>query len=62
MPRPTDLLPDKLIQRLFLDHVFTLQCLLGQSSREMVQHYARLAQIDIEQAHRRASPADNWRL
>jgi len=28
----------------------------------MVQHYARIAEVDIEQAHKRASPADNWRL
>jgi hypothetical protein len=28
----------------------------------MVQHYARIAQLDVVQAHRKASPADNWRL
>mgnify|MGYP003349128621 CR=1 FL=1 len=24
--------------------------------------YALIAEVDIEQAHRKASPADNWRL
>ena len=42
--------------------VFTLQALLGHGSLDMVQHYARIAEVDIEQAHKRASPADNWRL
>ena len=42
--------------------LFTLKALLGHSSLDMVQHYARIAQVDIEAAHRRASPADNWHL
>ena len=42
--------------------IFTLQELLGHSSLDMVKKYIRLAQLDLEQAHRRASPVDNWRL
>jgi integrase/recombinase XerD len=42
--------------------VFTVQALLGHTALEMVQHCARLAQIEVEKAHRRASPADNWRF
>jgi integrase/recombinase XerD len=36
--------------------------LLGHSSLDMVKRYARVAEIDAERVHRKASPADNWRL
>jgi len=42
--------------------IFTLKSLLGHGSLDMVAHYARIAEVDVEQAHRKASPADNWRL
>ena len=42
--------------------VFTLQRLLGHADLAMVLAYSRIAEVDIEQAHRRASPADAWRL
>jgi site-specific recombinase XerD len=41
---------------------YTLQAMLGHSSLDMVRTYLKLAQIDIDTVHRRASPVDNWRL
>ncbi len=42
--------------------IFALQHLLGHSSLEMVKKYLRLAEVDLERVHRKASPADNWNL
>jgi len=42
--------------------IYTLQEILGHSTFEMVRHYLALAQIDIESAHQRASPVENWQL
>jgi integrase/recombinase XerD len=42
--------------------IFSLQRLLGHSDLTMVRHYLMLADSDAEDAHRKASPADNWKL
>ncbi len=41
---------------------FSLQRLLGHSSLEMTRHYCQLADVDVKEAHRRASPVDNLEL
>ena len=41
---------------------YTLQALPGHPSLDTVKIYLRIAKIDIDFAHRRASPVDNWRL
>lgn len=43
-------------------NIFELQHILGHEDLSMVKNYVKLAQLDIENAARRASPADNWRL
>jgi len=42
--------------------IYTLQRLLGLSSWKMVRRYLDIAQSDCENAHRRASPVENWKL
>lgn len=41
---------------------FTLQEILGHTTMEMVKKYLALAQVDLDAAHKRASPVENWRL
>lgn len=43
-------------------NAYTLQAMLGHSTLEMVKHYLKLAQIDVDAAHKRASPVEGWRL
>lgn len=41
---------------------YTLQEILGHSTMEMVRKYLYIAEVDVENAHRKASPIDNMRL
>jgi len=43
-------------------NAYALQSILGHTTMEMVRRYLAIAQADIEQAHRQASPVANWRL
>lgn len=42
--------------------IYSLQRMMGHSTLTMVQRYLALAQSDVTQAHRRASPVANWHL
>lgn len=41
---------------------WSLQMILGHSTMEMVKTYLALAQADLDQSHKLASPVDHWRL
>jgi integrase/recombinase XerD len=43
-------------------NLLELQAMLGHATLDTVRIYARLAQVDLQEAQKRASPADNWRL
>jgi integrase/recombinase XerD len=43
-------------------NIFTLQRNLGHTSLDMCRKYLAIAQCDVKEGHRRASPVDNWRL
>ncbi len=40
--------------------IYSLQAMLGHASLEMVREYLAIMQADVENAHRKASPIDNW--
>lgn len=42
--------------------IYSLQAMLGHSDLDTAKHYLRLAQVDLDQAHRKASPVTNWDL
>ncbi|NMC84280.1 MAG: tyrosine-type recombinase/integrase [Anaerolineaceae bacterium] len=43
-------------------NIYALQAILGHETLEMCLRYLKIAQVDLDDAHRRASPVDNWQL
>ncbi|RME90304.1 MAG: hypothetical protein D6770_02760 [Anaerolineae bacterium] len=43
-------------------NIYTLQKILGHTSLDMVKRYLKIAQIDIDRDHDKASPVANWKL
>ena len=43
-------------------NAFALMRMLGHSDMTMTRRYLELAQADDKEAHRIASPVDNWKL
>lgn len=43
-------------------NVLELQAIMGHEDIEPLKEYVRLATVDIEAAHKKYSPADNWKL
>jgi len=41
--------------------VFTLRDLLGHRGLLVIEHYLKQATTDVEKAHQKASPGDNWK-
>lgn len=43
-------------------NALALQALLGHATLEMVRRYVQIAELDLVNSHRTASPVENWRL
>lgn len=43
-------------------NIYVLQEILGHSTLDMVKRYLALAQTDLDDAHKKASPVENWKL
>ncbi len=42
--------------------IYTLQRMLGHTSLDMVKRYLKIAQVDIDRQHQKASPVRHWNL